>query len=344
MKQILRESKLGIDEGNIANILSQTCLLTNLTIRGKKGSLSLDRHLDINQKPQCLIDGKIYADMTDEEKAEVEAYRISKKIRTTFTSYIPKSTIDKINSIQGKLRTSYYDACSGPNYMTTEAFENFHEKIDESTKELDTLLEVVENNWNSIMHTFKDEVLKKYPYLKEIDVDKLIKTLGSGSDFRNSYSIKLEYTPIPNSYSIQGLNVKYQAEAEKKVNENAMNDIANMIGSNLNSAYQALNRLLISNKSLQQMGSKITVASKTKGSIMNLGVELDAKLGFLKIDSLDELIEAIGEVSKSNNDDLIYNTECTLATIYAFMKEKDLKEYLNLDDSVLTEEMLEVYI
>lgn len=344
MKEILKESKLGITESNVANILSEVCLLTNLTIKGKKGSLSLDRHLDINQKPQCLIDGKDYCDMTDEEKKEVEAYRISKKIRTTLTSYIPKNTIDKINSIQGKLRTSYYDACSGPNYMTTSAFENFQENIDETSKELDQLLEIVENNWDSIMHTFRDEVLIKYPFLKENDVDSLIKSLGNGNDFRKSYSISLEYTPIPNSYAVQGLNPKYQADAEKKVNDDAMKEIEDMIGNNLNQAFQALNRLLISNKALKQMGSKLLVASKTKGSIMNLEVELDAKLGFLKIDSLDSLIKTIGEVAKAENEDFLEATEIALATIYDFMKEKNLKEYLDLTDSVLPENILEIYL
>lgn len=346
MKQILKESKLNISEQNVSNILSQTCLLTDLTIKGKKGSISLDRHLDINRKPACIIAGKAYADMTDSEKQEVEAWKVGKKIRTTLTSYIPKDKIDKINTIQGKLRTEYYDACTGPNYMTTKAYEDFKVRIDEVTKDLDNILITIENSWTHIMNTFKNDVLVKYPYLKEADVDKLVASLGTGEDFRNSYSIKLEYTPIPNSYAVQGMATKYQQEAERAINKKAMKDIENIIGINLNAAFQSLNRILISHNSLKNMNSKIAIASKTKGSIVNLGLELDSKLGFLQIDSLNTLIESIDNTTKIKDDvSLIEGTELCLAQIYDYMKNYDLKdEYLDLTDSVLDEVLLEAYL
>lgn len=344
MKKLIKQSNLGINEDNVSEILSQTCLLTNLVIRGKKGSLSLEKYLEINKVPDCVKNGKPYNQMSKEEKMEVEAYKVGKKIRTSM-SYIPKDVLKKLDTKQSNLRHKYYDVCVAPNYMTTKSYEDFKDQeIEKISSEIDEILDDVVSHWDTYINTFKNDLLAKYPYLDETKVDKLISTLGDGEGFKNSYSIQLEYTPIPSNFSVQGMSQAYQKDAYKKVNEDAANEIADIIGNALNNTFQGLNRVLISNNSLRNVNSKVAVGAKTKASMINSGIELDAKVGFLKIDELDELVEKVNETVKIKDDQtLIEEVEVCLSLIYNFMKDNDFIEYLDLEDSVLSEDLLEVY-
>lgn len=342
MKSILKKSQLGINEDNISDILAGVCLNTSFKQTGKKGSISLDRWLPVNQKPQAILLGKSYDDMTDTEKKEVEAYKISQKIRQTLVSFIPQKDIKDIEAIEQQNLRKYKELSLGNNIMTNGQYDIFKNFLKVQDVKKMAIVDKIYNDWDSIIAKFIEDVKVKYPYIDEnLIIDVANKKLGTAQEFKDSYKTILKFMPLPSVSSAALLPGLLAAEAAVNANESAALELEEAIGSNMNALYQAFNKIILSNNNISSIGGRGTVAPKTKGTAANAISLAKANLSFLKIDELDLLLNNIENIINAKDDKaLVDSSESTLYDIYDFLNANSLLEYLDLTDSVIPENML----
>lgn len=342
MQTIIAKSRLGITDDNISDILSGECLSTKFRQTGRKGSISLDRYLPINQKPLAILQGKEYDDMTDDEKKEVEAYKVSQKIRQTLVSFIPKNLIKEIEAIEQQNVRKYRELCLSSDIMTEAQYNIFEKFLQKQEQKKEVVIDKIVKGWDNIIDNFINDVEVKYPYIGKQEIqDVATKKLGTGQDFKNSYKTILQFMPLPNTMSVQLLPTSLKDTALKNVNEQAEQEILDAIGTNINNLYAAINKVLLSNNNIASAGGTGQVAPKTKGTLINALDIAIANLSFLKIDDIDLLLSDIrGTLNTKDDKKLVQESEQYLYRIYNLMEENVLLDYLELEDSIIPEVML----
>lgn len=343
MKKILQNNGIGMTDNNISDMLASNCLNTVFEQYGAKGNITLSRYLPVNQKPQCILLGKEYADMTDDEKKESEAYRIAQKIRQTI-NFLPKKEIKEIEAIEQQNLRKYKELCLGKNIMTQNQYEvmkNFLKVQD--VKKMDEVNKIY-NDWDNIINNFIEEIKIKFPYIDEqliIDVAK--NKIGDKEKFRNSYKTELTFMPLPSTLSATLIPDASIAQiAANNANQEAEDELVNAIGTNLNNLYQSFNKIVISNNNISNLGGTGVVAPKTKGTLFNAVALARANLSFLRIPELDNLLTDMENISKKDDKSLVSDSEDMLYNIYNFMNDYTLQDYLDLSESVVPEAGLEL--
>jgi hypothetical protein len=340
--KIFENSALGITEDNISDILASNCLNSTFKQSLAKGNLTLSRYLPVNQKPQCVLQGKDYADMTDDEKKEFEAYKVSQKIRQTYP-YLPKAKIQAIEAIEQQTTRKYNELCLGKNIITQAQFDVFEKFLEKQEEKKKRIIDEIYNDWDNIIKNFIEDIKVKYPYIDEnLIIDVATKKIGTADDWKKTYKVINEYVALPSSLSASYISDATKAQtAKENANKQAERELIEAIGENLNVLFQAFNKIVLSNYNISQMGGTGTVAPKTKGTLNNSISIAKANLSFLRIPELDNLLSNLDLVSKKDDKALVTESENALYDIYDFMKDFNLQDYLRLEDSVVPEASLE---
>lgn len=344
MKNILKKSKLGITEDTASDILSSICLNVKFSQVGRKGSISLDRILPVNQKPSAILLGIDYANMTDQDKKEVEAYKISQRIRQNLVSYLPIRDIKDIEKIEQQNVRMFKRLCFGSNIMTEANYDQFKNWLKTQEIDKEVIVNKICSNWDQIMNNFIEDVSTKYPYIdKQEIIDVAKKKIGTAQGFKDSYRTVIEFMPIPNTAAVTFMPANLQQEAKDGVNTNAINEMEKSIGLTLNNLFDAFNKILISNNSISQLGGKGIVAPKTKGTVEEAINLAKQNLSFLQIDDVDNLlIEVKNLIDLKDDQKLVNEAEGVLYNIYEFLDNEDLLEYLDISNSVIPESLLKL--
>lgn len=338
MKTILTKSSLNFTDDNISNILSGRCFSTIFSQRGRKMSISLDSILPVNQKPQCVLQGKDYNDMTDTEKQEFEAYKISQKIKQTLISVIPEKYVKQLKNLEQQNLRKYKELCFASNIMNEAQYEVFKAFVEKNDKEKHKIVNEICYNWDKYLENFKNEISIKYPYISEVEISSAAaRKIGSAKDFRNSYKTTIELMPLPNVASAAFLPSSVQDLAINNANKNAEKMITDAIGNAFNNLFDSFNKVLLSNKNNKGV-SDMLVSPKTKGTLQaNIAIS-KANLSFLGITEIDNLLNEIDILANGKDDvKLVQESEPLLYKIYNFMGEEDLLEYLDFTNSFIPE-------
>lgn len=341
MKNILKKSRLGINENNSSFILGQKHFIVDLTINSGNREINLSSFT--NKKPKCL--GKNYYEMTDKEKTAVEKYKIKSKAKTILKSIVPAEDLREINSLQNALRNDARELCVIEHYMPIKNYEILKNKIAETEEKINIKLDKISAKWDEYVKTFKEESIKAY-HISPKDIEFLERKIPNWDTFKNGFNITVKRTAVSDTSSINNmadLNEKQKEDYIKESNLMAIKTVEDIIGNSLNMAYNQLNKLLLSHNNFSTKNSSVIVNKRTMESTATLPEQLYSKLSWLSIDDLDNLINTIEETVNTPEEEIIFKTQETLSKIYKFMDENDLLEYLNLENSVMDEELLKIY-
>jgi len=257
--------------------------------------------------------------------------------------FIPESYEKRLTNIEAYVRTQRRRLSIGydSSFLLLDTYKTFSQTVKEKEKEYLDLRDEIVSKWDTLLTSFKTELMDTLKELNSIDVDdvyqSVIRQVPDKQAYKDSFYLRLNVKAFPVAESLTMFSPEMQLDIHEGLNEEALTMLYQVIGLTLNDAFSLVNRVIVSG----QNATGTSLPKKTFGAMRKVVTRLEQKNIFHN-EKVNEIKRSIDALSAYTNevDVLVEEGELVLAQIYGYAKELNVHQYIEFKGAVLNESEL----
>lgn len=254
-------------------------------------------------------------------------------------NFLPKTYEKELKKIEAKVRMAKMRMSIGYDgeYMTIDSYKEYKKYVEKAEKEYFEVRDRILTNWNSIISNFKVIVKKSLEDMnslnKEIIFDTIVSKIPSKEEYAKSFKMGITVREFP-GMNLDLFDEELGVDMKNSIKQESINTAYDILKSSLQDCFDIANQCLVS------FHQNDRIANKTIGSLKESGKKISKKNLFGN-EKVDKIIELINETSKLIDDEEIAE-QCEVITVLSYGYANSLNLSLNLKDSILTENELQI--
>lgn len=276
----------------------------------------------------------------DVKKTEETADFYNKYIEAGQIGFIEKNLQKSIRTINSTLRNKLKELSIGYNnkYLTIDNYKEFKEVLEQQRGKYKDVISKIGENWEKIIPEFQKNLDKFLTTMDAQEKDeikaKMIAKIPSKEKFMSKCKIDMDILAFPSIDSLNVLDEDLTDEMKEFIEEKSLTTVYEILSKILNDSFDTINKVLIAyNKSRTISTAKVKDLYELEKRIKNKNL--------LKHPLIERICSSLKEISKmSDEDDIISTLEGIQTLTYMFVKDVELLDCLDLDNSILSEDEL----
>lgn len=315
----MKDSGINVDVKNLDAFLRRKGVLVKIRMGGGMNSYT------VSPKMYGIDEGKISYDSNTFLKQHVSNGKIY---------LLPKAYQDKLKTIRQNITNKLNAACIGydNSYLPLESFDEFEKEFEKEYERFEQIKADIMLNYEALVCHFKqivETVLKEVSnYKAEKEFNQILSKIPSKKELENKFYFRLDVAAFPVVENLQIFPKNIGEKIEQKISNNAIEMIYEAIGSVLNLVFETCTGVLKGADSNAIHSKKI---DKIETCIKNISVK--NIFGNIK---LIEIQKDLQLMANTNKEEILEMAEMVLANVYAYAKELEVEDMIDLKDSVFS--------
>ena len=271
----------------------------------------------------------------DKDKTEELSTFFNEYVKTGKICFIPMSYEKKFQSIETSLREKKREMAIGYDnkYMPIQTYKEY--KI-----YMENLKDEVLENWDSLIYSFKTTLENSLNEMNALDrvkiTQKIFEKIPSKDTYGESFYVSTSLKAFPVMTNIDLFDESLNDELRESIQKQSVNSVYEILSNILSDAFSSVNKILVYyNKNRRLTEKQLTI-------LRDLIPRISSKNIFKNV-LVDEIIQDLNNIrSLSDFDDMAECCESVLARIYSFAKDIEVDVELDLSNSILSVDELEI--
>lgn len=256
--------------------------------------------------------------------------------------FIPQSYEKQFQTIETSIRNKQRQLALGygNKYMPIETYKEFKEYFELKKKDYLFIKDDIGVVWDNLMDTFRYTLDVALDEMKALDKvllkQQVLDKIPSRDEYLNSIYLETSLKAFPVMTNIDLFDETIEEEIRESIQKDSVKSVYEILSNILEDSFTSVNKVLtFYNKNGNLTEKQLKVLKDLKPRI--------ASKNILKNGLVDEVIHDLKEInSLDDNDDIAEKCESVLARIYGFAKDIEVEMCLDLRNSALSTEELEV--
>ncbi|MFJ8528677.1 hypothetical protein [Bacillus sp. NPDC094106] len=262
-------------------------------------------------------------------------------IRNGRLNFIPNDYEKKLRSIEAKVRKMKATLAIGYDneYLPIDIYKDFSKYVKEARVEYFEVRDNILANWIQLIRIFEDSLQNSLEQMgalnKEAIQRSIMSRIPTQEKYEESFYLRTSLKAFPVIANVNLFDEEIAEEVRESIRQESVKGVYEIMGNVLNDAFQVVNRSL----SIYEERNRLTQTSLN--SIKNSSYRIKKK-NLFKNAFVDEIADDLYTLSGTPQSDIAEVGEIILAKIYGYSYEIGIQNEINLKDSVLSEEELEI--
>jgi|SRR5690625_79629 len=257
-------------------------------------------------------------------------------------SFIPKEVEDRFHRVESGVREMRKRMAIGydNSFMPIEVYKEFSEKVKEFREDYLAVRDDVIESWDSLKAGFENNLNSALSEMKTDDKEMIFNAIiakyPSKEEYHDSFYLDTTLRAFPTMENLSLLDDNLSEEVKESSIKENLKLVHEVLGFAFNEAFR------VSNKIYKAYENTNKLASRTKGAI-DTAIQKMKTRNLFNHPVVDQLIDDLGTLYNTKDaDDGVELTESIMAKSYGACLDLDLMSYLDLEESELSLEDLEI--
>ena len=278
----------------------------------------------------------------DKDTTEELSTFFNEYVKTGKICFIPMSYEKKFQSIETSLREKKREMAIGYDnkYMPIQTYKEYKIYMENKKAEYLNLKDEVLENWDSLIYSFKTTLENSLNEMNALDrvkiTQKIFEKIPSKDTYGESFYVSTSLKAFPVMTNIDLFDESLNDELRESIQKQSVNSVYEILSNILSDAFSSVNKILVYyNKNRRLTEKQLTI-------LRDLIPRISSKNIFKNV-LVDEIIQDLNNIrSLSDFDDMAECCESVLARIYSFAKDIEVDVELDLSNSILSVDELEI--
>lgn len=261
-------------------------------------------------------------------------------IRNGRLNFIPSDYEKKLKSIEAKVRKMKASMAIGYDneYLPIEIYKEFSRYVKEARVEYFEVRDSILANWVQLISIFKDSLQNSLEQMgaldKEVIQSSIMSRIPTQDKYAESFYLRTSLKAFPVMANVNLFDDEVAEEVRESLRQESVRSVYEIMGNLLNNAFQIINHGL-------HIFEEGRLTKATLNSIKNNSYQIQRK-NLFKNAFIDEIVNDMYTLSGTSKSDFSEAGEILLAKIYGYAYEIGVTNEIDLKNSILSEEELEI--
>lgn len=262
-------------------------------------------------------------------------------IRNGKLNFIPNDYEKKLRSIESKVRKMKASMAIGYDneYLPIDIYKDFSKYVKEARVEYFEVRDNILANWIQLIKIFEDSLQNSLEEMgalnKEVIHRSIMSRIPTQDKYADSFYLRTSLKAFPVMANVNLFDDDVAEEVRESLRQESVRSVYEIMGNVLNNAFQVVNRSLCTYEENHR------VTKTTLNSIKNNSYQIKKK-NLLKNAFVDEIANDMYTLSGMSQSDFAESGEVLLAKIYGYAHEIGVTTEIDLKNSLLSEDELEL--